>query len=223
MKSEQPMEFDYSRNIPEQDEQPMDLGDEWHTHEGDWVGLWRRHGDSQWFDAKWTRRGDVVIGALYITREGNNITVRRSYSSDNNCCDYTGTIAEDGKTVKGHFDCDCHDGNGGPWEGTISWLETTDVGKYWTEEEMGWTGTWELSGHNRNTFNARWTALGLPDVTAVLYIYRYDNNITIHRRDSSDGNNCEYTGILGEDGKTVTGTYNCVRGGGTWSATIHFE
>ncbi|MBT2663088.1 hypothetical protein [Bacillus sp. ISL-45] len=206
-----------------QNEQLMDLGNEWHTHEGDWVGIWRRMGDSNRFIAKWTRRrGEIVTANLSMEINDNDITIQRRNSSDDNNCYYTGTIADDGKTASGHFNCDNHDGDGGPWEATIHWVET-DVGKYWIEEEMGWSGKWEKSEDDPNKFHATWTQTGHPNVTAVLKVYRHGNVVTIYRGLSSDGNDCEYTGTIGEDGKTVTGTYGCKHGGGTWSATIYFE
>ncbi|GAK42898.1 hypothetical protein TCA2_5391 [Paenibacillus sp. TCA20] len=63
---------------------------------------------------------------------------------------------------------------------------------------------------------------GAQDITAVLTINISGNNVQVLRRNSSDGNNCTYTGTLAADGRTVTGTYTCTQGGGSWRATITF-
>ncbi|PFL50206.1 hypothetical protein COJ30_29615 [Bacillus anthracis] len=93
------------------------------------------------------------------------------------------------------------------------------LGTTWFEQEAGWNGTWTRRGWS-NIFDARWIKLGETDVTAVLTINRIDNKFVINRRNSSDGNDCDYTGTLTSDGKTVTGDYKCIRGGTTWKATI---
>ncbi|MBN2981603.1 MULTISPECIES: hypothetical protein [Cohnella] len=91
----------------------------------------------------------------------------------------------------------------------------------WREQEDGWTGVWRRLG-NSNIFDARWTMPGAQDITAVLTINIFDSNVQVLRRNSSDGNDCNYTGTIAADGRTVTGTYLCTRGGGSWRATITF-
>ncbi|MDA2302631.1 hypothetical protein PDN43_25860 [Bacillus cereus] len=93
------------------------------------------------------------------------------------------------------------------------------LGTTWYDEGAGWTGTWKRRGWS-NIFDATWVKLGEPNVTAVLTIKRIDNKFVIHRRNSSDGNDCDLTGTLASDGRTVTGEYQCIRGRGTWNATI---
>nr|WP_103625988.1 hypothetical protein [Bacillus thuringiensis] len=93
------------------------------------------------------------------------------------------------------------------------------LGKLWLEREGGWNGIWTRQG-NTNVFDARWQHHANPDVTAVLTITRAGNNIYVARRESSDGNNCDYVGTI--SGYEVTGTYHCDRGEPemTWTATI---
>lgn len=95
------------------------------------------------------------------------------------------------------------------------------LGVEWREQEDGWTGVWRRLG-NSNIFDARWTMPGAQDITAVLTINIFDSNVQVLRRNSSDGNDCNYTGTIAADGRTVTGTYLCTRGGGSWRATITF-
>ncbi|MFC5471557.1 hypothetical protein ACFPPD_23045 [Cohnella suwonensis] len=75
---------------------------------------------------------------------------------------------------------------------------------------------------NSNIFDTRWTMPGAQAITAVLTINVFGNNVQVQRRNSSDGNDCNYTGTIAADGRTVTGTYTCTRGGGSWQATITF-
>lgn len=94
------------------------------------------------------------------------------------------------------------------------------LGTTWFEQEAGWNGTWTRRGWS-NIFDATWVKLGEPNVTAVLTINRIDNMFVIQRRNSSDGNDCDYKGALdSSDGKTVTGEYRCNHGGTIWKAII---
>ena len=47
--------------------------------------------------------------------------------------------------------------------------------------------------------------------------------VSVQRRSSSDGNDCNYTGALAADGVTVSGVYFCTITGGPWywRATIN--
>lgn len=96
-----------------------------------------------------------------------------------------------------------------------------DLGIEWHEQEGGWKGVWRRRGDS-HIFDARWTMRGAQNITAVLTINRFGNNVQVLRRNSSDGNNCDYTGTIAADGRTVTGTYTCTQGGGSWRATITF-
>ncbi|XID92300.1 hypothetical protein ACF3MZ_28170 [Paenibacillaceae bacterium WGS1546] len=195
------------------------LGVEWHEQEGPWSGVWRRRGSSNIFDARWTMPGaPAVTAVLAIYIFGNFVYVQRRNSSDGNDCDYTGTLSADGRTVSGNFRCIR---GGGTWTATIIRREGDRLGRVWYEQEGGWTGVWTRRG-NSNIFDARWTMPGATPITAVLTINILGNNVQVLRRNSSDGNDCNYTGTIAGDGRTVTGTYTCIRGGGSWRATITF-
>ncbi|MEK5059780.1 hypothetical protein BK126_27050 [Paenibacillus sp. FSL H7-0326] len=199
----------------------QDLGVEWHEQEGSWSGLWRRRGNSNIFDARWTMPGTnatPITAVLTIYIFGNFVYVQRRNSSDGNNCDYTGTLSSDGRRVSGTFRCNQ---GGGTWTATIVRRERPRLGRVWYEQEDGWSGVWTRRG-NSNIFDARWTMQGAQDITAVLTINISGNNVQVLRRNSSDGNNCTYTGTLAADGRTVTGTYTCTQGGGSWRATITF-
>ncbi|WP_334077587.1 hypothetical protein [Paenibacillus sanfengchensis] len=197
----------------------QDLGVEWREQEGGWSGVWRRRGSSNIFDARWTMPGvQPITAVLTIYIFGNFVFVLRQNSSDGNDCVYTGTLSGDGRTVTGTYRCDQ---GGGTWTAIIIRRETIGLGRVWYEQEGGWSGVWRRRG-NSNIFDARWTMPGAQDVTAVLTINIYGNNVQVLRRNSSDGNNCDYTGTLAADRRTVTGTYTCTQGGGSWRATITF-
>ena len=90
------------------------------------------------------------------------------------------------------------------------------LGNFWTENELGWTGTWMRRGSS-NIFDANWGG----EVTALLTISIQGDLVKVERRGSSDGNDCDYQGAVAPDGVTVSGTYNCAKGGPyPWSATI---
>ncbi|MBG9793743.1 hypothetical protein ABD76_15015 [Paenibacillus dendritiformis] len=129
-----------------------------------------------------------------------------------------GTLSRDGRTVSGTYRCIR---GGGTWTATIIRRERIDLGRVWYEQEGGWNGVWRRRG-DTNIFDARWTMPGAPDITAVLTINLFGNNVQVLRRNSSDGNDCAYTGTIAGDGRTVTGTYTCTQGGGSWRATITF-
>ncbi|QGQ48709.1 hypothetical protein E6W99_25415 [Metabacillus sediminilitoris] len=182
--------------------------------EGGWRGVWTRRGNSNVFDARWTRAGERPITAVLRMRlQDNFVCISRRNSSDGNDCQYAGRI--EGRRVTGFNICNR---GGGPWSGTIiRGQRVPDLGTRWDEEESGWRGVWTRRG-NSNIFDARWTRPGATPVTAVLRMQQQDNNVRIERRNSSDGNNCDYTGRI--EGRRVTGNYTCDQGGGTWSATI---
>jgi len=93
------------------------------------------------------------------------------------------------------------------------------LGSIWYDTEASGTchGIWtRVPG--TSTFSATW-----PDchVTATLVIAVHGVQVSVTRTDSSDGNNCNYTGTL--NGNSVTGTYSCTQYTPpvpSWSATI---
>lgn len=220
--------YDYYNNPYDYYFRQPDLGSEWDEQEGSWRGVWRRRGNSNIFDARWTMPGAQPITAvLTMYQYGNFVFILRQNSSDGNNCAYTGTIAADGRTVSGTYRCNQ---GGGSWSATIRRRpqpgpgpgpRPRDLGREWHEQEGSWTGVWRRRG-NSNIFDARWTMPGAQPITAVLTINRSGNFVTVQRRNSSDGNECDYTGNIGPDGRTVTGTYRCTQGGGSWRATITF-
>ncbi|MBK8467292.1 MAG: hypothetical protein IPL32_15855 [Chloracidobacterium sp.] len=93
------------------------------------------------------------------------------------------------------------------------------LGTHWNAMEGPLTSIWIRRGTS-NIFDgvATW---GQPGTT-VNTVYRQGNTITVFRRESSDGNDCDYTGTLSPDGLTVSGTYQCTlyQAYPSWSATI---
>jgi hypothetical protein len=65
---------------------------------------------------------------------------------------------------------------------------------------------------------------GAPcNVTASLTITLSGSSVSVSRTNSSDSNDCTYTGMLSSDCSSATGTYTCTRDNGVaekWSATI---
>jgi hypothetical protein len=82
------------------------------------------------------------------------------------------------------------------------------LGEVWYEAESGWEGVWKRQGSS-NKFDAQWTGHGL--VTAELTIIIEGNSVFIDRQNSSDGNDCAYTGTIDFDTMTVKGSYRCTR------------
>ncbi len=93
------------------------------------------------------------------------------------------------------------------------------LGWQWQVYESGWYGTWTRRG-NTNIFDAQW---GDGQITAELTISSQGNQVSIARRNSSDGNDCDYTGTLAQDGVIVTGSYRCTLQPEplNWSGFIH--
>jgi hypothetical protein len=90
------------------------------------------------------------------------------------------------------------------------------LGTQWAVIENGLEGTW-VRRPGGNTFDAHWPRV---NVRAVLEITLVGSRISVLRRRSSDGNDCDYVGQL--SAKQVTGTYNCTRHPTPmpWQATI---
>ncbi|WP_182813735.1 hypothetical protein [Bacillus sp. ME78] len=96
-----------------------------------------------------------------------------------------------------------------------------DLGVEWIEQEAGWIGVWTRRGLS-NTFDGKWAKPGEPDYHAILTILRNGNDIFVIRKEHENGpTTCTYVGVVGNDGKSVTGTYRCANEH-SWSATINF-
>lgn len=91
----------------------------WNETEAGYTGTWVRRGNSNEYDAVWTKDRRQVTGVLTITTQGNRVFVRRTSSSDGYLCEYEGTVAADGATVTGKFTCP---GN----SNTFTWQATID-------------------------------------------------------------------------------------------------
>ncbi|PEF22813.1 hypothetical protein [Bacillus pseudomycoides] len=94
--------------LPNQIEKIFDLGTTWIEQESGWIGVWKRKGLSNIFHATWSKPGEVDVDAeLTIYRNGNTVLIiRRDDPADmRTSCTYTGTIQEDGKTIKGFYSC----------------------------------------------------------------------------------------------------------------------
>ncbi|KLA23562.1 hypothetical protein [Bacillus cereus] len=95
-----------TETIPAQ-ESSDGLGKRWLEREGGWNGIWTRRGNTNIFEALWQKHSlPDVKAVLTINRVGNNIQIARQQSTDGNNCDYVGTIAADGVTVSGTYNCD---------------------------------------------------------------------------------------------------------------------
>jgi len=87
------------------------LGVSWNETEEGWNAVWTRRGNSNVFDVNSSKSGTNLTAVQTIEINGNQVTIRRSFSSDGNTCDMKGTISADGVTVTGTYYCK----NGGPY------------------------------------------------------------------------------------------------------------
>jgi hypothetical protein len=96
------------------------------------------------------------------------------------------------------------------------------LGAVWSETEANGTciSTWTRQG----TTSMFTDNQGPPcNVTASLTITVTGSSVSVDRTNSSDGNDCTYTGMLSADCMVVVGTYTCSKDNGSsgkWSATI---
>ncbi|WP_205611214.1 hypothetical protein [Clostridium sporogenes] len=195
---------------------PFDLGTEWIESEAGWNGQWIRRGNSNIFDARWKKGGQRdVTAVMTVFVSGRTVRVERRNSSDGNNCDYIGIINQVGNRIQGQYTCTT---GGGNWQATIL-NQKFSLGKRWIESEAGWNGQWIRRG-NSNIFDARWKKGGQRDVTAIMTVFVSGRTVRVERRNSSDGNNCDYIGIINPVSNEIQGKYTCTTGGGNWQATI---
>ena len=96
------------------------------------------------------------------------------------------------------------------------------LGAVWSETEANGTciSTWTRQG----TTSMFTDNQGPPcNVTASLTITVTGSSVSVDRTNSSDGNDCTYTGMLSAGCMVVIGTYTCSKDNGSsgkWSATI---
>jgi len=93
------------------------LGSVWQTTDAGIDGTWKRRGESNVFDGKWS---DGAVAELTITLSGNNVRIQRKDMSGPNpgqVIEYEGAISPDGKTASGTFKSMAGQG---PWSATIT-------------------------------------------------------------------------------------------------------
>ncbi|HEX4950219.1 MAG TPA: hypothetical protein VFZ34_26365 [Blastocatellia bacterium] len=73
--------------------------------EGGFNGVWTRRGNSNEYEAVWTRGRQSINGVLSITTQGNRIFVKRLQSTDGQLCEYEGIVSADGVTINGTYGC----------------------------------------------------------------------------------------------------------------------
>lgn len=81
------------------------LGTRWRGSDGGWNGIWTRRGNSNVFDAVWTKDGQQFTAVLTISIDGNRVNVRRRNATLGGDCELNGTLGEDGVTVTGTNVC----------------------------------------------------------------------------------------------------------------------
>jgi hypothetical protein len=110
-------------------------------------------------------------------------------------------------------------GNGNAQAQSVTETHISDpLGIRWDENQAGSSAIWTRRGTS-NIFDANWEN-GV--VTAVVSVWVQDSNLRMERRNSSDGNDCDYKGTFAPDWATASGTFDCLRWvhGGHWSAKI---
>lgn len=86
------------------------LGKVWRENESGWSGVWTRRGNSNTFDATWTKGAGRVTAVLTIQIRGNSVSISRNQGSDGNNCKYTGSLAADRRSVSGTYTCNRYSG-----------------------------------------------------------------------------------------------------------------
>ena len=103
-----------------------------------------------------------------------------------------------------------------PGGGTAAGGMADPLGTQWSVVENGLDGIW-VRRPGGTTFDAHWPRV---NVRAVLELTLVGSRVSVLRRRSTDGNDCDYVGQL--SGKQVAGTYHCTRHPTPmpWQATI---
>lgn len=100
------------------------------------------------------------------------------------------------------------------------------LGQYWLVADNVWSGVWIREGSS--AFKARWSLDGEEDVTAALNISLDGSQVVVSRTDDPNSwgtYSCSYTGQIGADGLSISGTSVCQTDKGQigpldWSATM---
>lgn len=173
------------------------------------------------------RHNSVSPTVFYFTGR-NFIPVSNPQEAQQLCRNQGVRMAINGQTCQqrpwGGFGCGCNitpspNSTCNSFQSFLRGYESDALGRVWNEQESGWNGVWRRIGQS-NKFNAEWSVPGQPRQKAKLVIKIRGNQVSVSRRQKSG--TCNYTGILGSDMRTVTGTYRCSWASGTipWSATI---
>jgi hypothetical protein len=81
------------------------LGTRWRVTDGGWNGIWTRRGNSNVFDAVWTKAGQQFTAVLTISINGNRVNVKRRNATLGGNCELNGILGVDGVTVTGTNIC----------------------------------------------------------------------------------------------------------------------
>ena len=81
-----------------------------------------------------------------------------------------------------------------------------------------WVGQWTRQG-NTNQFSCQQRSSHGSSLTATIVVNENGQTVSAQKVNSSDGNNCNYSGV--RNGDAIEGTYFCSNGGPyKWSARI---
>jgi hypothetical protein len=188
------------------------------TSVGGWTAVWTRRGNTNTWDGIWKNGSRTETTVMEGGFQGNQATFKRTSSSDGNLCEYTGTIAADGRTVSGTQKCAGISDY--PWQGTFAagggspttatTPATSGTAMSGTNIKVSitdWTGNFSSRGSS-NVWDGVWTR-GSQRETTVMEGGFQGKQLYLKRTYSSDGHLCEYRGTVSADGGTVSGTQSC--------------
>lgn len=99
------------------------LGRTWIESEDGWSGIWKRQGDTRFFDAEWHKPGSTIVitSTLKIYIVAAEVRVfRHDNDTPDSSCVYQGTLDRETMKVTGFYSCDWTVGIDIPWEATIT-------------------------------------------------------------------------------------------------------
>jgi hypothetical protein len=102
----------------------LNLGSVWREVEETEHAVWTRRPGTQTFDAAWSN--GRVRAVLHMALAGNQVTIKRTQSTDGYECLYTGTLV--GNRASGTFGCNRFGGQK-PWHATIEGLGVQQAGR----------------------------------------------------------------------------------------------
>ena len=95
--------FAWNARIDQQPAAPIPLGSVWNETEQGWTGRWQRRGNSNVFDAFWTRGSLRERAVLTIQVQGGVVSVHRR-QPNGQTCSYSGVVYG-GPSVMGSYTC----------------------------------------------------------------------------------------------------------------------